>query len=519
MALAEYFERNAQAAAHVISRFDRESFVALVGQLEVGVAFGQDVVETKEGDAQLDLLVRLLSRFYPRLQIDGPSGPRLDRAIELALSVNPLIDLSKGRRPVTGVVLGVDARPYRRTVYSGSDAWTGSVGTRHPLPIGHSPIPFGPGVAACVAASNVFRLLVTRRGGRDVESSLSAWTMSPEGAGVGASANDKASFPKGTVVVGAGAIGNAAAWALGRLEDIGEVIVVDPEVVELSNLQRYVLMSRDSEGQQKAPLVAEFFKGTLGASPFVGTWRQFVESYGYASTAALLALDTARDRREVQGTLPRWIANAWTQPGDLGISVHSPFGGIGACVACMYMPSGRVPNEDEVYARALGMPQMVNEIRTMLHLDAPLTQAFLDAVAIGLDQPSELLRPFEGRSIRDLYVEGVCGGAVLPLGSARNVRQEIHVPLAHQSALAGVLLAASLARFARGKELAITEVTQIDVLRPLAVLPTRAVLASPACVCRDSDFVTTYKRKTWSDADLRSAPAKMSGRHFERSQG
>lgn len=44
------------------------------------------------------------------------------------------------------------------------------------------------------------------------------------------------------------------------------------------------------------------------------------------------------------------------------------------------------------------------------------------------------------------YIEGLCGGAVLPLQRTGRPRQDVHVPIAHQSALAGVLLAASAAQ-------------------------------------------------------------------------
>jgi hypothetical protein len=58
-----------------------------------------------------------------------------------------------------------------------------------------------------------------------------------------------------------------------------------------------------------------------------------------------------------------------------------------------------------------------------------------------------------GRPIRELYVEGVCGGGLIPLGVIGLPRQELHVPLAHQSALAGVLLASALAKRAVVRQL------------------------------------------------------------------
>src|SRR6266403_734495 len=60
---------------------------------------------------------------------------------------------------------------------------------------------------------------------------------------------------------------------------------------------------------------------------------EFVRTAGYDWPHVLVALDTAADRRSVQASLPKWIANSWTQPGDLGLSVHGQFDGPGACLS------------------------------------------------------------------------------------------------------------------------------------------------------------------------------------------
>jgi hypothetical protein len=503
MALADYFERDLVAASQVIAGFDRDAFKQRVGSLEVGLAFGQDAVASREARAELDLLIRLLARLYPCLAVDAPPGRLRDSLVALAQSINPAIEISTRRRPATGVVVGRDARRFRRTVFSGSHGWTGSVGTSGPLTVGTTAIPFGAGVAACLAAANVFRLLVLRRGRADLESSFSAWTMRPRTRSAGDSVAAVGATLPPSVLVGGGAIGNGAAWALSRLTDVGTLVIIDPQRVELSNLQRYVLMSRADEGAEKAARLAATFKGTVTAVPFEGTWQEYVASHGYETEAALVALDSAEDRRAVQASLPLWLANAWTQPGDLGVSSHSGFGGDGACLACLYVPSRPAPNEDEVYASALGVPGRLAEVRALLHLGRPLSSEFLDAVADGLGRPAERLAPFEGGSIRDLYVRGICGGAVLPLGSGGSVRAEVHVPLAHQSALAGVLLAASYARHARAADPALTEVTQIDVLRPLAPIPSRTTRANAACMCRDRDYVAAFQRKANRALSLR----------------
>ncbi|MGH9511442.1 MAG: ThiF family adenylyltransferase [Terriglobales bacterium] len=309
--------------------------------------------------------------------------------------------------------------------------------------------------------------------------------------------NDNWRLTSDAVLVGAGAVGNGTVWVLGRSPAKGAIHIVDHESVELNNLQRYVLAGRSDEGRLKVDIAREQFRGELTCIPHEVKWAEFVQKHGYGWRHVLVAVDSARDRRSVQAALPEWIANAWTQPGDLGVSMHDRFDGAGACLACLYLPSETAPNEDELVAAALAIPQLVAEVRTLLHCGAGVTRPLLQAVAQGLELPLEDVLPYEGRTIRELYVEGICGGGLIPLGVIGLPRQELHVPLAHQSALAGVLLAGALVRRAVGTKVETTMTTRIDVARPLGDFVTQPTLKAGTglCICEDQDYVRAYRAK------------------------
>ena len=135
------------------------------------------------------------------------------------------------------------------------------------------------------------------------------------------------------------------------------------------------------------------------------------------------------------------------------------------------------------------------DIRTLLYNGTPLQHAFLEAVAAALGRPVDSLAPFEGRTIRDLYVEGICGGAVIPLGEAGRPPQDIHVPLSHQSALAGILLAAALIRSALGGDPPGTTATRIDVLHAVGTHLAQPVRArrDGRCLCDDHHTRTSTR--------------------------
>ena len=79
------------------------------------------------------------------------------------------------------------------------------------------------------------------------------------------------------------------------------------------------------------------------------------------------------------------------------------------------------------------------QVRTLLYKNEGAPRDLLVAIATALDLPLAKLLSFEGRPLRALYTERFCGGAVIPLGDPGKPANDVHIPLAHQSALAGVL--------------------------------------------------------------------------------
>jgi hypothetical protein len=497
MAIADYFARNAVAAAQAITGLDAERLTEKMRDVRVGIALGQDA-EGREGQALTDLLVRLLSRLYPSLTIRGSSKGRLATAARtLAKSINPNIEF--GGVPTIELVVGfapLKKGPVQR-IFTGSEGWTGAVSTARPQSCADTSIPFGAGAAACIAAANLFRSVFLTEPQLDGDATFLV-PGSESFSGIGKSApHIRGAF----VLAGAGAIGNAAAWSLARTPIRGSVTIVDHERVDLGNLQRYILAERADEHSPKAGLAARYFQGRLTAKPHEMEIARFLESANHDVDLLLLALDSARDRRACQASLPRDVVNAWTQPGDLGVSTHDFLNG--ACVQCLYLPRGLEQSEDSIIANAFGVPDRLMQIRMLLYRQEGVPRDLLEAIAAARDLPIDRLTPFEGRPVRALYVDGFCAGAVIPLNIVGTPRSDVHVPLAHQSAFAGVLLAALGVQRAlsgiRG-----SHVTQVDVLKPVPREPTRAVAKDQRgiCICQDGDYREAYKRK------FRSEPQK-----------
>ena len=505
MALADYFPRDVVAISQVLQGFQRDAFIEKLDGARVGIAFGEEAATSRDGRELLNLSVRLTARLYPSLKFTTVPAGNLcaDELMALARSINPNIEVSKTGTPNIGLSIGMDAPAVDTpTVYAGCDGWLARVGTEGPYRTSDLGNPFGAGFAACLAAANLFRFLFLPDG----RTLLDADTGFPP---------DAASFPglaastltAPLVLVGAGAVGNSAAWALARTPLTGQIYLVDPQAVELSNLQRYILCTRSDEGGSKVDIVGKEFRCALKALPHHGNWASFLRVNGYKWERVMVALDSAHDRRAVQGSLPRRVVNAWTQMGDLGVSSHS-FLGQDACLACLYLPTQTSKSEDQIVAEGLKIPQFQDRVRFLLGSGQATGKALCDAVATAWGIPLERLSSYVVKPIRELWVEGICGGGIIPLGDAGPAPRELQVPLAFQSALAGVLLAAETVRdlLTCGAQRR-TLVRRMDVLRPLADSSPQPALkaGTGSCICEDHDFVAAYQSKYEAEPEAHSS--------------
>ncbi len=128
----------------------------------------------------------------------------------------------------------------------------------------------------------------------------------------------------------------------------------------------------------------------------------------------------------------------------------------------------------------------------------PLSQQDISTAArtLGVD-PAELAG-WQGRPLGELYTDVICGAAPIRLPVVNRVET---VPLAHQSALAGVLMAAELVK-GTNPELADlsqreTLVTWGDVLFPPPSVWVVPRAKEPGCICLDEDYQIAFRDK-WS---------------------
>lgn len=486
MALADYFRRSAVAASQALGGYDEDALAAALDNATVEIAIGESLA-AGEGRALADLTVRLLARLYPRILI---TGTNTDELRDLAIAINPNIDIVD-TGATHSIVIGDAPASGNSVLYAGADGWLARHSTTQPRPLGDTTNPFGAGAAACIAASNLFRCILLPPAHHDLDTDL---TFDTRGATAVPHTSPDTAIPDSTVLIGVGAIGNAALWALDTGEYTGTLHIVEPETVALSNLQRYVLTRRADEHARKVDLIDN---DRLKIERHPTTWEQFVADHGTRWERVLVAVDSREGRHHTQASLPKWILNSWTQHGDLGVSTH-PWTD-GGCLSCLYLPTGVSPNEDELLATTFGLPHAIfgQQLRVILQANAPAPTDLLVQIADNLGIEHDIVLAYQDQPLRELY-RGICGGAVIPLSRLGQPDHNVHVPLAHQSALAGILLAARLINdLGTSTDIRTATTTRLNPLASVGSETTQPLAKDQRgiCICQDPDYQDAWAAK------------------------
>ena len=527
MSLPRFFTRAADAAAGTGSRLTAQ--VLSDRLLGVTVALSTDAGAGDQLGEGFLLATNLLSRLYPRLLLTAPD-PLRQQAEALATAINPEVCLAAPDDGQAGGVfrLHLGAAEWSASasdVVVGAAGWVVAVDTEVPAGLG-APAAAAALAAAAVGVGEIFDAVFSewtdrpgRHGARpavwDLVTSRRA-TRAYAHAGMWTGAADPAPDIGTVVLAGAGAVGQAAVLTWRAAGARGHLVPVDDESVDVGNLQRYVLTDDNSEEQIKTDLIARALAGSpLTIQPVTSRWGEDPASGPFRETVAV-ALDTADARVSVAAGTHHRVYNAWTGPGALGWSRHESFGKGDPCLACAYWPKGPQPSLHENIAVAIGQ----HPLRIRMYLAPEATLAWIPPEILGLPGlplpeqeeawrktslvdalvasghiPAEDAQRWASRHVLDLWHEGICGGTLArPPGSP----VAVEVPVAHASALAGIMLAAQIL-IAADPELARRRDPlpqgRIDGQGPLPNVIGRPRQPTPQCLCGDAAF-----RAAWDDA-------------------
>lgn len=512
MALAKYFAKDLLAINKLINT-NQNDFEEILNNKIVAIAFDENAMLTEEGKNGLDLIIRLVARFYPKIKVIDLSEQNweIKHNFEiLALKINGNIEIvSDTDKEDVLILAGLSSKPINpsvQTFYFGSDNWISKYSIREQQSFNSTSNPFGCGIAACIVISNVFRSFFSKYmeyKELDTEFQLSTYSFNRKDNPV----FDKIIF-KDVVIVGIGAIGNGVVWSLSKISNLqGKLALVDGEEISKSNLQRYVLFTEFNENKDKVIIAKKFFNQTnLKVSPFKGEWKDYIKiRKNWSIDCVAVCIDNEKGRVGIQSSLPRIIFNAFTEPESIGISKHCDFVNQ-PCLACCYIPNSKKKNRTEEVAENCGISDNVDLIKEYYNYNANVDdvlpnkkKSLLEEIAITQNTPIEELNQYKGKKVDEFYSDYICGGTVLHLSKKNKEIHNVDAPLAFQSAIAGLLLGSEVVKY--HMQLETKQCNRIDFyhLSPITELNPfqRDITKNGAgnCLCNDEYYIERYNEK------------------------
>jgi molybdopterin/thiamine biosynthesis adenylyltransferase len=292
----------------------------------------------------------------PGVTLRGRVVPLAPRSLDLraallagaeSIGVVPAIE-----GPVDGQVLlfgSVAKSNLAGSLYVEGNGWCGGVSRTFTDPIAFGPasaLSFGPYVAACLAAGEIFRKARMRIEEYPSPDAVyySAWTHRVSPAPVAAGPREVV-VALDAALAGAGAVGCAVMHNLWACLGIsGSVRVADNDAagLDVTNLNRYALFGKESVGRAKASEASRIAADAdVRWLPTDGS----IESLATLPARVVSAVDRNRSRQAIQNRYPARILSGSTMDLRAEILRCGP-PGVGACLRCYNEPEKIAPDEE-----------------------------------------------------------------------------------------------------------------------------------------------------------------------------
>ena len=157
-------------------------------------------------------------------------------------------------------------------------------------------------------------------------------------------------------LIGAGSLGNAIMYTLALLslrhEVRGTIYVIDPDILEPSNLSRHILATIADVGDPKVNVVLR--RASIPSLKVVGIPKRYQElslSERENIDIAMVAVDNVKTRWDVQRDLPRVLLHGAVYSNSILVSRHDDVVNKG-CLGCIYWKDTERINESRAYPAA-----------------------------------------------------------------------------------------------------------------------------------------------------------------------
>lgn len=366
-----------------------------------------------------------------------------------------------------------------------SAGWVAAVGDAS---VGFTGNPIAAAFSGVLAANEALKVLLVQAGvpllraPKPWHGTASLWNYTVVPTDLGPQLADAALDLSGVGFIGCGGIAASTLWTLALLALAGNPALIDDDIVDITNLNRLLFANRNDIDKLKVSVAKDMLDaaGTT-AGPFERRWEKLSKDDQRTVDLAVVTVDTAPVRRDIQGSMPRLILNGGTgDNGEYRISRHDFLNG--ACLTCISHGDERARSLEDNLAQFLGIP--VDELKAHLNSRDPLPEALIERASAGTDVKARL-REIPARRLGQEFCDDLA------------VAESEAVSAPTLSAIPGVMLAGEIVKYAidLGTRLETSNIVQGGVLSgPHRRWPMR-LEKREGCICTDDVYRSHYERR------------------------
>lgn len=503
---------------------NRQDVVKFFAPAQVAIHLSPTVISNPQAQMMFSFAINIAARLHPVIQhlqviitnkntpltFQPPRWPDKTLFGHISCFLRSLdpplrwtVDDKPTLQPNSTLYVGPGTCAEEHVVFIGSHGWQAVVSPSAPVAIGSQVNPIGAYATACLGVAEVWkRLLYPHRALFPtipifpLEQELHFSTFSYR---TGLS-EPNPPLPIGIDVghltmVGLGAGGGATAFTLASLLELkGQLNLIEPDEIDVSNLNRYVYADSSDAGSSRVK--TEVIKSCFGRFSNL-TIQTFTQPYRDATTRlapedyrhVVAAVHSRKARRDIQYETPNvlWDAGA-TEDGEFRI--WRMILGRTECMWCKHPPGEKDPEEQQAaqLSQALGIHpqrwlQLLQDNGTFTSGDVAEVSKFLGANKVTFDLPQV------GQRFGDWEVEQ-CGRLLLP-------ELDAGIPIPFAPVMAGVLLAGEVIKECYYPE-AVLDSCYWNTLLGRFMLRNRPYRRTPrneCTFCHDEVYIAQYQRR------------------------
>lgn len=473
----------------------------------IGIYISSNWYNSINGKIALEFLVDMLIRMFNTIviEVEGISVPDfyLDTLIQKAKSINKNIDLDNTDMCNISIMIGNDYKQKRCHTYISCNGWEAYSGNEMVEIKAEDSLanPIGACLSSAFGATEIFKFILRE----ELESAnkklnfknnkFSALTYDYSNSCRNPCLPAHINIGE-TLLIGAGAVGMALISVLRHLNIGGNLTIIDKDIIDASNVDRYIGVYADNINKYKTSVAKAKLSHLqdLSVIEINSKYQQYVENFGRVIDLAICTVDNDETRQELQSDLPRILLNGVTGQSTFSVSRHDFIND--GCLGCLYpIEKDKFVNEEK-YSRALGIP--VGDFTYRYENNIPLTQADIDKLIkyINNQEINHTLKA--GMTLREFLANrDICGRLNIPGDS------QIHGAIGFVSAVPGILLAAELVKEIYFKNHVLNNLFHSDTLIGPSnhSLQLRKKVSECSSYCYDPIMQQVYKSK-YTESDV-----------------